>query len=191
MDTIDIHAVESKLTDITVTPIPLSSRRDKRDRDRDMADHYQQQQHQQWKQYEAATKAFNLPPQTQISPVITTTPIPNKNQKTHHNQSSSTSAAVASSPIALTRKTHSPVLPDPASVSITNVQRESSSTNSNIPNGISKYAQLLMVIEEMGKEIRPTYTGSRTSVERLKRGIVHARVLVRECLMETDKNGRN
>lgn len=185
MDTIDIHAVESKLTDITVTPIPLSSRRDKRDRDRDMADHYQQQQ---WKQYEAATKAFNLPPQTQISPVITTTPIPNKNQKTHHNQSSSSAASAAAATI---RKTQSPVLTD-SSVSITNVQQQQSTASSNIPNGnISKYAQLLMVIEEMGKEIRPTYTGSRTSVERLKRGIVHARVLVRECLMETDKNGRN
>lgn len=48
-----------------------------------------------------------------------------------------------------------------------------------------------MVIEEMGKETRPTYSGSRTSAERLKRGIVHARILVRECLMETDKTARN
>uniref|UniRef100_T1H9I0 Cyclin-dependent kinase 2-associated protein n=2 Tax=Rhodnius prolixus TaxID=13249 RepID=T1H9I0_RHOPR len=56
--------------------------------------------------------------------------------------------------------------------------------------GQSKYAQLLAVIEEMGKDIRPTYAGSKSSAERLKRGIVHARILVRECLMETEKSAR-
>ncbi|XP_023220378.1 cyclin-dependent kinase 2-associated protein 1-like isoform X2 [Centruroides vittatus] len=54
----------------------------------------------------------------------------------------------------------------------------------------SKYAQLLGVIEELGKDIRPTYAGSKSSAERLKRGIVHARILVRECLMETERNAR-
>lgn len=57
-------------------------------------------------------------------------------------------------------------------------------------NGLTKYAQLLAVIEEMGRDIRPTYTGSRSSTERLKRGIVHARILVRECLMETERSAR-
>jgi len=57
-------------------------------------------------------------------------------------------------------------------------------------NGLTKYAQLLAVIEEMGRDIRPTYTGSRSSTERLKRGIVHARILVRECLMETERAAR-
>lgn len=181
MDTIDIHAVESKLTDITVTPIPLTaSRRDKRERE---MDHHQQQADIKWKQYEAATKAFNLPPQTQISPVITTTPISLKQQQ-HQSQQPSPSSSSASA--AMARQTQSPVLPDP-SLSITNVQ----SLNMNIPSSISKYAQLLMVIEEMGRDIRPTYSGSRSSAERLKRGIVHARILVRECLMETDKTGRN
>lgn len=171
MDTIDIHAVESKLTDITVTPIPLTAtRRDKRDRERD---YHQQQPDIKWKQYEAATKAFNLPPQTQISPVITTTPILPQQQS----QASPSSSSVSY------RQTQSPVPPSDAS----NVQP----LNPNIPNGISKYAQLLMVIEEMGRDIRPTYSGSRTSAERLKRGIVHARILVRECLMETDKTARN
>ena len=55
----------------------------------------------------------------------------------------------------------------------------------------SKYAQLLNVIEDMGKDIRPTYSGSRTSAERLKRGIVHARILVRECLMECERAARS
>lgn len=54
----------------------------------------------------------------------------------------------------------------------------------------SKYAQLLAVIEDMGKDIRPTYSGSKTSAERLKRGIVHARILVRECLMECERAAR-
>ena len=55
----------------------------------------------------------------------------------------------------------------------------------------SKYAQLLAVIEDMGKDIRPTYAGSKTSTERLKRGIMHARILVRECLMECDRATRS
>ncbi|KAI4457079.1 deleted in oral cancer 1/cdk2-associated protein 1 [Holotrichia oblita] len=46
----------------------------------------------------------------------------------------------------------------------------------------SKYAQLLGVIEEMGKEVRPTYAGSRSSAERLKRGIVHARFVTSESI---------
>lgn len=54
----------------------------------------------------------------------------------------------------------------------------------------SKYAQLLAVIEDMGKDIRPTYAGSKSSAERLKRGIVHARILVRECLLETERSAR-
>lgn len=56
--------------------------------------------------------------------------------------------------------------------------------------GQSKYAQLLTVIEELGREVRPTYAGSRSSAERLKRGIVHARILVRECLIETERSAR-
>lgn len=63
-------------------------------------------------------------------------------------------------------------------------------TSTNTQPGQSKYAQLLGVIEEMGREVRPTYAGSRSSAERLKRGIVHARILVRECLMETERSAR-
>lgn len=56
--------------------------------------------------------------------------------------------------------------------------------------GQSKYGQLLAVIEELGRDLRPSYAGSRSSAERLKRGIVHARILVRECLMETERSAR-
>jgi len=65
-----------------------------------------------------------------------------------------------------------------------------SSSSSNGPGQSSKYTQLLAVIEEIGKDIRPTYAGSKSSAERLKRGIVHARILVREALMEAERSGR-
>ena len=58
------------------------------------------------------------------------------------------------------------------------------------PQSQSKYQQLLSVIEEMSKDIRPTYAGSKSSAERLKRGIVYARILVRDCLIETERSGR-
>ncbi|XP_071443261.1 cyclin-dependent kinase 2-associated protein 2-like [Hetaerina americana] len=70
------------------------------------------------------------------------------------------------------------------------VQQQSQVTPPIPPPPQSKYAQLLAVIEEMGKDIRPTYAGSKSSAERLKRGIVHARILVRECLMETERSAR-
>ena len=54
----------------------------------------------------------------------------------------------------------------------------------------SKYAQLLNVIEEMGKDIKPTYAGNRNSAERLRRAIASARILVRECQLECDRNSR-
>lgn len=83
---------------------------------------------------------------------------------------------------------------------------QSSSPASSSASNLSKYSQLLLVLEEMGKDIRwenfffmkrakiifgltfsPTYSGSRSSAERLKRTIVHARILVRECLLETER----
>ncbi|XP_013880876.1 cyclin-dependent kinase 2-associated protein 1 [Austrofundulus limnaeus] len=63
------------------------------------------------------------------------------------------------------------------------------STGSQVPQ--NKYAELLSIIEELGKEIRPTYAGSKSAMERLKRGIIHARGLVRECLAETERNARS
>lgn len=42
------------------------------------------------------------------------------------------------------------------------------SSGSQVPQ--NKYAELLAIIEEIGKEIRPTYAGSKSAMERLKRG---------------------
>ncbi|VDN83631.1 unnamed protein product [Brugia pahangi] len=55
-------------------------------------------------------------------------------------------------------------------------------------SGTSKYTQLLSVIEELGKDIRPSYTNNKICSERLKRNIIRARILVRECLIETDRS---
>ncbi|KAF7401480.1 hypothetical protein HZH68_007300 [Vespula germanica] len=51
------------------------------------------------------------------------------------------------------------------------LQQNSVVSTTTIP-GQSKYIQLLNVIEELGRDIRPSYAGSRTSAERIKRGIV-------------------
>ena len=61
---------------------------------------------------------------------------------------------------------------------------------SPVAQGQSKYSQLLSVIQELGKDIKLSYSGSRTSAERLKLGIVQARMLVRDCLLETEVNSR-
>lgn len=53
-----------------------------------------------------------------------------------------------------------------------------------INQNTSKYNQLLSVIEEMSKDLRPTYLGSKTSGERFKRGITQAKILIKECLSE-------
>nr|XP_058147125.1 cyclin-dependent kinase 2-associated protein 2-like [Dasypus novemcinctus] len=52
----------------------------------------------------------------------------------------------------------------------------------------STYMELLSVIEEMGKEIQPTYAGKRSTMQCMKRGIIHAWVLVKEGLAETEQN---
>ena len=53
-------------------------------------------------------------------------------------------------------------------------------------NSPSKYDQLLAKLQEIDMDIRPSYAGSKTSLERLKRSIAHARILVKEALTESD-----
>ncbi|KAF3425487.1 hypothetical protein E2986_01157 [Frieseomelitta varia] len=52
----------------------------------------------------------------------------------------------------------------------------------------SKYSQLLKVIKELGRDVKLTYAGSKISIERLKLGIIKARMLIKECLMEIEIN---
>ncbi|EEB16429.1 deleted in oral cancer 1/CDK2-associated protein, putative [Pediculus humanus corporis] len=64
------------------------------------------------------------------------------------------------------------------------------SSHSLPKQNMPKYTQLLSVIEDMGKEVRTAYAGNKTSVERLKKGIVQAKHLVGECLIETERSAR-
>ncbi|XP_074598663.1 uncharacterized protein LOC141853279 [Brevipalpus obovatus] len=59
-------------------------------------------------------------------------------------------------------------------------------TNSN-GNSTPKYTQLLAVFEEMNKDIRPIYAGSKTAAERFKRGILYSRLLIKDLIDETKK----
>ncbi|XP_053204743.1 cyclin-dependent kinase 2-associated protein 1-like [Panonychus citri] len=63
--------------------------------------------------------------------------------------------------------------------------------NGNGGNQTSKYNQLLAVIEEMSRDVRPIYSGSKTSTDRFKRGMIHAKVLIRECILELERNHNN
>ncbi|XP_055704725.1 cyclin-dependent kinase 2-associated protein 1 [Phlebotomus papatasi] len=130
MEPMDIYSVESKLSDVTVTPIPMV------------------------RPAQSAPQSHYQPPQMS------------------HGHMAGTSSATISTAM--------------ASASGSQIPPATSNTS-----GLSKYAQLLAVIEEMGRDIRPSYSGSRSSAERLKRVIVHARILVRECLLETERSARN
>lgn len=149
MNAMDIQMVESKLSDVTVTAIPMLNRSNSIQSQQPYQQQQQQLQHLQQQ---------HLQQQQQVQ------------------QSSSSSSVI-------TTQTSANI-----TTPMTSANNIPSSVTSN--SGLSKYAQLLAVIEEMNRDIRPTYTGSRSSAERLKRGIVHARILVRECLLETERSAR-
>lgn len=52
---------------------------------------------------------------------------------------------------------------------------------------LARYSVLLFIIEELKKDIRPTYAGSKTSAERLKRNINLARIEIRTCMQELER----
>lgn len=149
MNAMDIQMVESKLSDVTVTAIPMLNRSNSIQSQQPYQQQQQQLQHLQQQHLQQQQQQIQ---QSSSSSVITT----------------QTSANITTP--------------------MTSANNIPSSVTSN--SGLSKYAQLLAVIEEMNRDIRPTYTGSRSSAERLKRGIVHARILVRECLLETERSAR-
>lgn len=64
------------------------------------------------------------------------------------------------------------------------------STGTNLVPGTSKYAELLHEIEELNQHIRPSYAGYRGSAEKIRQGIIKARILVKECLIETERSAR-
>lgn len=78
------------------------------------------------------------------------------------------------------------LLPSPSNTSNDRNIGPHSLAKQNMP----KYAQLLSVIEDMGKEVRTAYAGNKTSVERLKKGIIQAKHLVGECLIEAERSAK-
>lgn len=54
--------------------------------------------------------------------------------------------------------------------SSTPAPQTSASSSGSSQNSPGKYSELLAVIEELGKDIRPTYAGSKNAAERLKKG---------------------
>lgn len=73
-------------------------------------------------------------------------------------------------------------------VSMASAQPMSSSSNKQ---NHSRYQQLLTIIDEMGRDIRNTYLGNKNSSERLKRAIASARILVKDCQLECERNTKN
>ena len=70
-----------------------------------------------------------------------------------------------------------------------NLNNFNNSNNTKLnPN---RYQQLLGIIDEMGKDIRTTYSGNKNSIERLKRSIASARILVKDCQLECERNTKN
>lgn len=66
----------------------------------------------------------------------------------------------------------------------------SSMMNYQAVPGQNNYGKLLSIIEELGRDIRLSYAGSRSAAERLKNGIQQARIAVRDCLHETQHNAQ-
>lgn len=50
-----------------------------------------------------------------------------------------------------------------------------------------RYNILIGIIEELKKDVRPTYAGSKIAAERLKRNINLARVEIRTCMLELER----
>ena len=54
-------------------------------------------------------------------------------------------------------------------------------------SGKNEEREVFQYLEELGKDIRPTYTGNKLCGERLKRSILNARILIREVGVELEK----
>lgn len=181
MDIVDIQAMESKLNDVTVTAIPMT----KLPHGLTVTQHPPAKSHfhqqPQSVTIQSATAHHQLQQQIQ------------KQQKLQQQQQQQQAAAAAAAAQSLSRISADISLSPAANYSYNGVSQtnnnannqsqahansNSSNSNNNSNNGMSKYAQLLSVIEEMGRDIRPTYANGRSSGERLKRSIVHAKVSV-------------
>lgn len=160
MDIVDIQAMESKLNDVTVTAIPMS----KLPHGLTVSQHQPSKSHfhQQPQSVTIQSASAHHQLQQQIQ----------KQKQLQQQQQAQAQAAAAN----LAKLSTDISLSAAANYSYNGVQTSSPSQSQSSANGMSKYAQLLSVIEEMGRDIRPTYANGRSSGERLKRSIVHAKV---------------
>lgn len=104
--------------------------------------------------------------------------------------------SMASIQIPNTPQNHTPVSPPPSHKSQVPLTFAAPPTPPGIVSGVSenqlsKYNQLLLVLDDMSKDVRPSYAGNKSSMERLRRGIAHARFLVHEALVEAERLSRN
>ena len=83
------------------------------------------------------------------------------------------------------------VIPSSSRSLVYNMNQQQQIQTDDQVNLVNKYGQLLSVIQEMSRDLRPMYTGSRTSIERFKRNITTARSLVTECMSDTDNHWGN
>ncbi|KAI0986867.1 hypothetical protein GJ496_008035 [Pomphorhynchus laevis] len=61
----------------------------------------------------------------------------------------------------------------------------------NPPAALSKrYNQLLQLINEMGRDVKSNYSGNKAAADRLKRNIIAARSIIRDCQIECDRINR-
>lgn len=157
MDLVDIQAMESKLNDVTVTAIPMTN-----------LPHGLKITHSTHPQ----TKShFHQPNQSVTIQTATNLQIQQLQNKKQLQQQQQAAANLTRISADITTPLSS--LPAGTSFSYNGSSQNNQAANAN---GLSKYAQLLSVIEEMGRDIRPTYANGRSSGERLKRSIIHAKV---------------
>jgi hypothetical protein len=149
---------------------------------------------------QSAIRGIHRPSTAHLSAITTPPAVPPPNSQLWHNPRPSLSILVPVAPPPTPPQQQQPAPPPPPPLVISSLSAASASdsqfeaaTNANKIAHIvathtqsSKYLQLLSVLEELGKDVRPSYAGSKSSAERLKRGIMHARTLVRESLIECD-----
>ncbi|CAI4230809.1 unnamed protein product [Auanema sp. JU1783] len=56
------------------------------------------------------------------------------------------------------------------------------------PTELTKYEQLLTIVEKLREDIKPTYAGNKICAERLKKNITLARLLIRENVAEVERD---
>jgi hypothetical protein len=103
--------------------------------------------------------------------------------------------AVYKGPILSSGGTGTPRGGSPLTVAGTSNSRTSSPaptyTDEIKPNALEeKYEDLLSIVGDMSREVKPAYTGNKASVERLKKSILMGRGIVKELLNEVEKYNR-